>query len=88
MATVRIDVTTAATLKRLSARRGQTLSAVVRDAIARLADEEDEQLSAYGRLQPFVGIVDSGGKQLSENTGKRLRELLEKKRERARRPGL
>jgi Arc/MetJ-type ribon-helix-helix transcriptional regulator len=87
MATVRLDVTTAATLKRLSVRRGQTQSAVVRDAIARLADEEGEQLSAYQRLQAFVGIVDSGGKQLSENTGRRLRELLVEKRERACRPG-
>lgn len=86
MATVRLDVTTEATLKRLSARRGQTRSEVIRDAITRLADEEGEQLSAYQRLQPFVGIADSGGKQLSEGTGKRLRELLEEKRERARRP--
>lgn len=86
MATVRLDVTTEATLKRLSARRGQTRSEVIRDAIARLADEEGEQLSAYQRLQPFVGIADSGGKQLSQGTGKRLRELLEEKRKRARRP--
>ena len=87
MATVRLDVTTETTLKRLSARRGQTQSEVIRDAIARLADEEGEQLSAYQRLQPFVGIADSGGKQLSESTGRRLRELLEEKRKRARRPG-
>jgi Arc/MetJ-type ribon-helix-helix transcriptional regulator len=86
MATVRLDVTTEATLKRLSAQRGQTQSEVIRDAIALLADEEGEQLSAYQRLQAFVGIVDSGGKQLSENTEQRLREILEQKRERARRP--
>ncbi|MFL6292458.1 MAG: ribbon-helix-helix protein, CopG family [Thermoanaerobaculia bacterium] len=83
MATVRLDVTTAAILKRLSARRGQTQSAVIRDAIARLAEEEGEQISAYQRLQPFVGIADSGGKQLSQETGRRLRELLEAKRKRA-----
>ena len=77
MAAVRLDVTTETTLKRLSARRGQTQSEVIRDAIARLANEEGEQLSAYQRLQPFVGIADSGGKQLSRDTGKRLRELLE-----------
>ena len=86
MATVRLDVTTEATLKRLSALRGQTQSEVIRDAISRLADEESEQFSAYQRLQPFIGVADSGGKQLSENTGKRLRELLEEKRVRARRP--
>ena len=87
MAIVRLDVTTKATLKRLAAQRGQTQSEVIRDAIALLANEEGEQLSAYERLQPFVGIVDSGGKQLSENTGKRLRELLEEKRAHARRAG-
>jgi Arc/MetJ-type ribon-helix-helix transcriptional regulator len=86
MATVRLDVNTEATLRRLSALRGQSQSEVIRDAIARLADQEDEQLSAYQRLQPFIGVADSGGKQLSENTGKRLRELLEEKRERARNP--
>jgi len=86
MATVRLDVTTEVTLKRLSAQRGQTQSEVIRDAIARLADEGSEQPSAYQRLQPFLGIADSGGKQLSQDTGERLRELLEEKRERARRP--
>jgi hypothetical protein len=84
MATVRLDTSTEATLKRLATRRGQTQSEVIRDAIARLADEESEQPSAYQRLQGFIGIFDSGGQQLSENTGKRLRELLEQKRERAR----
>lgn len=86
MTTVRLDVKTEATLKRLSALRGQTQSEVIRDAIARLADVEGEQPSAYQRLQPFIGIADSGGQQLSQDTGKRLREVLEEKRARARRP--
>jgi Arc/MetJ-type ribon-helix-helix transcriptional regulator len=86
MATVRLDVSTEAALKRLTARRGQTKSEVIRDAIARLADEEGEQLSAYQWLQPFIGVIDSGGKQLSTDTGRRFRELLEERR-RARRSG-
>jgi hypothetical protein len=48
------------------------------------AEEENEQPSAYERLRPFIGIVDDGDPQLSEGTGKRLRELLEN-RQRARR---
>ncbi len=32
--------------------------------------------SAYHRLQAFAGIVDSGGLQLSTQTGKRFREAL------------
>lgn len=79
MATVRLDTTTEASLKRLVIRRGQTKSDLIRDAISRLVEEEGE-LSAYQRLQPFVGIADSGGRQLSKDTGRRFREALEEKR--------
>lgn len=78
-ATVRLDTTTEATLKRLARRRGQTKSDVIRDAISRLAEEESAA-TAFDRLQPFAGIADSGGQQLSRETGRRLRELLEARR--------
>ena len=84
MATVRLDTPTEATLARLAARRGQTKSEVLRDAIARLAEEAGEQTTAYQRLQPFIGRVDSGGRQLSTATGAKVREILQEKR-RARR---
>jgi len=80
MATVRLDVKTETALKRLTLRRGQTKSEVIRDAITRLAEDEGEQVSAAERLQSFIGIVDSGGRQLSQRTGQKLRELLEEKR--------
>jgi Arc/MetJ-type ribon-helix-helix transcriptional regulator len=86
MATVRLDIKTETALKRLTVRRGQTRSEVIREAITRLAGEEEEPRSAYQRLQAFVGVVDSGGQQLSTETGKRLRELL-KERSDARRAG-
>lgn len=86
MATVRLDVKTEAALTRLTLQRGQTRSEVIRDAIARLAEDQGEKVSAYQKLQPFIGVADSGGRQLSERTGQKLRELLEEKR-RARRPG-
>ncbi|HEV8577861.1 MAG TPA: ribbon-helix-helix protein, CopG family [Thermoanaerobaculia bacterium] len=84
MTTVRLDIKTETALKRLTVRRGQTKSEVIRDAITRLAEEEGEQVSASQRLQPFIGVVDSGGRQLSERTGEKWRELLEERR-RARR---
>lgn len=87
MTTVRLDPDTRATLERLADRRGQTRSGVVRDDIGRLAGEEQEgALTAYDRLRPFVGIADSGGRQLSRQSGRRFRDVLEGKR-RARRPG-
>ncbi|MCP3961217.1 MAG: ribbon-helix-helix protein, CopG family [bacterium] len=75
MTTVRLDTPTEAILKRLASRRGQTKSDVIRDAIARLA-AEDEDLSAHDRLRPFIGVVDTGGRQLSLDTGRRLKDLL------------
>jgi Arc/MetJ-type ribon-helix-helix transcriptional regulator len=50
---------------------------VIRDAIARLAEEEEDRISAYERLQPFIGIIEGDDPKLSENTGKRLHEFLE-----------
>jgi len=80
MATVRLDIPTEAALARLATRRGQTKSEVIRDAITRLAEEEGEQGTAYQRLQAFIGLVDSGGRQLSTETGAKLHEILRKKR--------
>jgi len=87
MTTVRLDPTTRAALERLAKHRGQTRSEVIRDAIARLVgeDEPGQEASALERLHPFVGVIDSGGRQLSRESGRKLRELLEE-RHRARRP--
>jgi len=67
MTTIRLDVRTEAALKRLSTQRGQTKSEVIRDAIVRLAEEEEERPSAYERLQPFLGIVEGADPKLSES---------------------
>jgi Arc/MetJ-type ribon-helix-helix transcriptional regulator len=86
LTTVRLDPTTRATLDRLAERRGQTRSEVIRDAIGHLADDEKEGApSAYDRLRPFIGIADSGGRNLSVDSGRKFREILEEKH-RARRP--
>lgn len=85
MTTVRLDPKTRATLERLAETRGQTKSDVIRDAIANLSDDDRLSASAFDRLQPFVGVADSGGRNLSQDTGRRFREILEAKR-RARDP--
>ncbi len=87
MTTVRLDPATRAKLERLAERRGQTRSEVIRDAIARLGDQEGEEGgSALERLRAFLGVADSGGRQLSRDTGRQFREILESRRD-ARRPG-
>jgi predicted DNA-binding protein len=86
MTTIRLDAKTEMALKRLSKRRGQTGAEVVREAVARLAEEEKSVLSAFDRLRPFIGVIEGGDPNLSKETGKRVRELLEKKQS-ARRSG-
>ncbi len=76
MANVQLDTFSEATLSRLAEQRGENWTEVLRDALRRLAEEEPER-SAYDRLRPFIGCSDSGGRQLSERTGERLREHLE-----------
>lgn len=80
MTTVRLDPKTRTALERLAESRGQTRSEVIRDAITRMAQEAEGPASAYDRLAPFLGVADSGGEELSQNTGKRFREILEAKR--------
>lgn len=80
MATVRLDPASQARLRRLAIRRGQSNSEVIRDAIARLADEPAAGATALDRLRPYAGVADSGGRQLSRSTGRRLRDLLAEKR--------
>ena len=69
MAAVRLDNRTELALKRLTARRGQTRSEVIRDAIEHLVEEEEKQTSAFERLQPFIGIIEGADPKLSENAG-------------------
>jgi len=59
-----------------AALRGQSRSEVIRDAIERLVHTENDSTkagSALQRLRPWVGVADSGGRQLSRDTGKRFR---------------
>ena len=78
MATIRVNAKAQVALKRLSVRRGQTPSEVLQAALARLSEEEFEAEpgTAFRRLEAYAGIVDSGGLELSTDTGRRLREHL------------
>jgi len=81
MTTVRLDTELETTLERLARQRGQTKSDVIRDAIEHLAREQEAGgATALERLRPFIGIADSGGRELSRQTGRRFREMLEERR--------
>ena len=77
MTTVRLDTRLESKLERLAKQRGQSKSDVIRDALELFAEEQEAgATSALDRLRPVVGIADSGGRQLSQKTGERFREML------------
>jgi hypothetical protein len=90
MITVRTDPRTEAMVERLARRKGQTKSQIVREALKLLLERENgsqDSIRPYDRVKHLIGCVSSGGgARLSEDTGRKFRELLLKKA-RARRSG-
>ncbi len=80
---LRLDEDTERRILRLALATGRTKSQVVREAVAAYGEEyeqyEAENPTAYDRLKHLIGTVDTGGRQLSERTGQRFRDLLEAK---------
>lgn len=80
---LRLDPDTEARIRRLSAKTGQSRSAVVREAVAHystgLESEASAGGSAFDRVKPFAGIVATGGANLSTDTHAKYRERLRRK---------
>jgi predicted DNA-binding protein len=87
---LRLDPETEARIRRLVSKTGWPKSSVVREAIAHYANDIESSTasakpSAFDRLRPYLGVVDSGGAQLSTDTHAKYRALLRRKA-RGRRP--
>ena len=86
---LRLDPDTEARIRRLSADTGRSRSAVVREAVAQYSAMREADArrpdSAYERLKPFIGVVSTGGRNLSTDTHAKYRALLQHKH-RAKRP--
>ena len=81
--TVRLDARTEGLVNRLARRTGRTKSAIVRDAIRRLARPEDgSPASLHDAMRHLVGAAPPGPADLSRRTGDRFRALLAKRRRR------
>ena len=79
---VRMDSRTESLLGRLARKRGQTKSEVIRDAIGVLAKQEEKGATKkrpYDLVAHLIGCVDSGGANLSQNTGEKFAKLLREK---------
>ena len=72
---VRLDPETQRALEQLARSRSVSKSEVVRQAIELLASQERQ--APYDRVADLLGCVQGGPPDLSEQTGKRFRQLLE-----------
>jgi hypothetical protein len=75
---VRLDAKTESLIGRLARKRRQTKSEVIRDASGSLPQEEKstEKKRPYDLVAHLIGCVDSGGANLSQNTGEKFAKLL------------
>jgi hypothetical protein len=76
---VRLDPETEQMVNRVARSRRQTKSQVVREAVRAFAGKRSTPESGatfYDAIAHLVGCFDSGVKNLSERTGKRLTEIL------------
>lgn len=76
---VRLDEKTESLVQKLARERRQTKSEVVRDAIGALAKQEEETAGKkrpYDLVAHLIGCVDTGGANLSKNTGEKFAKLL------------
>lgn len=80
---IRIDSTTDRALEELARRHSQTKSELMRRAIDEFLAREQarERTSPFDRAADLIGSVSGGPEDLSEETGRRFRNLLtERKR--------
>jgi predicted DNA-binding protein len=75
---LRLGMPTERALERIAERRGQTKSEVARKAIEDLIARE--QLTPYELVSDLIGSVTGGPEDLSEHTGRKLREILERRK--------
>jgi len=79
---VRLDAKTESLIGRLARKRQQSKSEVIRDAIGVLAKQEEkgtEKTRPYDLVAHLIGCIDSGGANLSQNTGEKFSKLLREK---------
>lgn len=75
---IRLETEAKAALEEIARRRGTTQSELVRSAIDDLIRREAR--TVFERVEDLIGSVSGGPPDLSEESGRRFREMLEKRR--------
>lgn len=80
---VRLSAQLERVVVRVARRRGQSRSEVIRSAIVALEKEDQGAQRAqtpYEAMKHLLGCASGGPSNLSEKTGERVRELLQRRR--------
>ncbi len=77
---IRLDAETAALTDRLAREQGKSKSEIVREALRQYANRNGKRSqkgeTLYDRIKDIVGSCDSGGMNLSVDTGRKYAEML------------
>ncbi len=79
---VRLDPKTEAVVRRLARQTRRTKSEVIREAIARMAEEGDtpRPSSPYAAVEDLIGIAHGGPPDLARRADEAFQDLLVRKR--------
>jgi predicted DNA-binding protein len=79
---VRLDRKTEAAVRRLARQQGRTKSEVIRDAIARMAEEATTPRisSAYEAVEDLLGIASGGPPDLARRADRIFTDLMAQRR--------
>lgn len=78
--TLRLDKKTRQRIARIAERKNVSASDVVRQAIASWVEQQEAMARPYELIADLVGIAHGGDPKRSSNMGRRLTELLKKRR--------
>jgi predicted DNA-binding protein len=80
---LRLDQETRDRVERIARRKKVPASHILREAVNRVIEREEEGVFPYEAIQDLVGIARGGGaRTLSKNTGHRFAELLQRRNQR------
>jgi predicted DNA-binding protein len=80
--TLRLDEKTRQRIARLARRKSVSTSEVIREAIAAWADRQEPLTSPYDAMKDLLGVVRGGNTKRSEQTGRRFKAILKRRRKR------
>jgi len=79
---LRLGEQTRRRVARIARRKKVCPSVLMRQAIEKMTEQEEQQLSSYELMKDLIGVVNSGDPHNSENIGRKFAKFLKERRSR------